>query len=159
MALFRSPVSIWMLLVALTLMSYISWAESSVVDARLAGTAVLLLAFLKARLIGLHYMELRDGVLPLRIPVRGLGGGRLLHAGRDVLGRRLDSIPSDWSGPKALVLYPMAVRQPPRQRQCLDAVAAPLSSSTTSCASALVNVGRTPLRVILSSTWSGRAVA
>lgn len=67
MALFRSPVSIWMLLVALTLMSYISWAESSVVDARLAGTAVLLLAFLKARLIGLHYMELRDGVLPLRI--------------------------------------------------------------------------------------------
>ncbi|WP_340314512.1 cytochrome C oxidase subunit IV family protein [Rhizorhabdus argentea] len=67
MAILRSPLSIWVLLVALTLISYISWAESSVADARLAGTAVLLLAFLKARLIGLHYMELRDAVLPLRI--------------------------------------------------------------------------------------------
>jgi hypothetical protein len=67
MAMFRSPVSIWVLLVALTLLSYISWAESAVVDAHLAGTAVLLLAFLKARLIGLHYMELRNAVLPLRI--------------------------------------------------------------------------------------------
>lgn len=63
----RSPIRVWSLLVILTLLSYLSWAESSVADGRVAGTAVLALAFVKARLIGLHYMELDEAVLPLRL--------------------------------------------------------------------------------------------
>ena len=63
----RSPIAVWMLLVLLTLLSYGSWAEGALTGRSIAGSAVIIIAFLKARLIGLHFMELNEAVVPLRI--------------------------------------------------------------------------------------------
>lgn len=62
----RSPEFILLLLVAATLLSYASWAEGAI-EPRLSGSVVLIIAFLKARLIGIRFMELHEAVLPLRI--------------------------------------------------------------------------------------------
>jgi membrane-bound ClpP family serine protease len=62
----RSPNVVWLLLVAATLLSYASWAEGALAPNR-AGSAVLVIAFLKARLIGIRFMELHEAVLPLRL--------------------------------------------------------------------------------------------
>jgi hypothetical protein len=61
----RSPEFVWLLLVLATLLSYASWAEGALEPNR-AGAAVLIIAFLKARLIGTRFMELREAVWPLR---------------------------------------------------------------------------------------------
>ena len=36
-------------------------------DPRMAGSIVLIVAFLKVRLIGMHFMELREAMRPLRL--------------------------------------------------------------------------------------------
>jgi hypothetical protein len=56
--------AVWLLLVAATL---VSWETREASDPRLATSAVLVIALMKARLIGLEYMELRRAPLPLRI--------------------------------------------------------------------------------------------
>ena len=54
----------WLVLLAATLLSWESAHSSG--DYRLASAAVLLIAFLKARLIGLEFMELRGAPRVLR---------------------------------------------------------------------------------------------
>jgi caa(3)-type oxidase subunit IV len=54
----------WLVLLAATLLSWESAHSSG--DYRLASTVVLLIAFLKARLIGLEFMELRAAPRVLR---------------------------------------------------------------------------------------------
>lgn len=62
-----SPYAIWAILVAATLASYLFQLEGVRSHPRLVGTAILLIAFFKVRLIGMRFMELRDTVLPLRL--------------------------------------------------------------------------------------------
>ncbi|MEO0033652.1 MAG: hypothetical protein RIS94_3410 [Pseudomonadota bacterium] len=61
------PRTVWIALVALTLLAYVFQLEGLAVAPRFVGTAVLITAFVKVRLIGLHYMELKRTVLPLRL--------------------------------------------------------------------------------------------
>jgi hypothetical protein len=56
---------VWLMLVAATLLAWESARSPG--DYRLASSVVLLIAFLKARLIGLEFMELRTAPLPLRL--------------------------------------------------------------------------------------------
>src|ERR1700733_6953032 len=60
----RRVAAVWLVLVAATLLSWESARSSG--DYRLASSAVLLIAFLKARLIGLEFMELRAAPRVLR---------------------------------------------------------------------------------------------
>ena len=55
----------WLLLVLATLVSWESARED--VPLRLATSAVLAIAFVKVRCIGLEFMELRTAPLPLRV--------------------------------------------------------------------------------------------
>ena len=59
--------AVWLTLVGATLLSYGSSIEAGSSNSRIAGSVVLLIAFFKARLIGLRFMELQTGVLPLRL--------------------------------------------------------------------------------------------
>jgi hypothetical protein len=59
----RIPV-VWLLLVGATL---VSWESAQGGEPRWASSAVLLISLLKARLIGLEFMELRTAPLPLRL--------------------------------------------------------------------------------------------
>ena len=61
--------AVWLVLVAATLLSWESARSTD--DYRLASSAVLLIAFLKARLIGLEFMELRAAPLQLRLIFEG----------------------------------------------------------------------------------------
>ena len=51
--------AIWLLLMSATLGSWILGSENR-------GTALMLVAFIKVRLVGLHFMELRSAPLALR---------------------------------------------------------------------------------------------
>jgi caa(3)-type oxidase subunit IV len=57
--------AVWLVLIAATLVSWESARNSG--DYRLASSAVLLIAFIKARLIGLEFMELRAAPRLLRL--------------------------------------------------------------------------------------------
>jgi caa(3)-type oxidase subunit IV len=61
--------AVWLVLIAATLFSWESARSSG--DYRLASSIVLLIAFLKARLIGLEFMELRAAPLQLRLIFEG----------------------------------------------------------------------------------------
>lgn len=64
------PTIIWLLLVAASLLS---WESMSIAggDARLARAAILIIAFLKVRLVGLEFMELRHAPVALRAAFEG----------------------------------------------------------------------------------------
>ena len=57
---------IWLLLVFATSGSWILGAESRGQFSTGTGTALMLVAFIKVRLVGLHFMELRAAPLALR---------------------------------------------------------------------------------------------
>jgi hypothetical protein len=60
----RRITAVWLVLVAATLLS---WESANAGRAyRLAATAVLVIAFIKVRFVGLEFMELRNAPLPLR---------------------------------------------------------------------------------------------
>ncbi|WP_028079153.1 cytochrome C oxidase subunit IV family protein [Solimonas soli] len=61
----RRVIGVWLLLIAATLLSW----ESTTLGAwqHLASVAVVVVAFLKVRFIGLDFMELRHAPLPLRL--------------------------------------------------------------------------------------------
>jgi hypothetical protein len=63
----RSRRAVWLVLVVATLISYASAVEAGWSDHRIAGVPVLVIAFFKVRLIGLHFMELQTAILPLRL--------------------------------------------------------------------------------------------
>jgi hypothetical protein len=68
----RRVAALWLVLVAATLFSWESARSSG--DYRVASSAVLLIAFLKARLIGLEFMELRAAPLQLRLTFEAWAG-------------------------------------------------------------------------------------
>ena len=62
---FRRITAVWLLLVLATLLSWESAHLGD--DHRLSTSIVLVIAFIKARFVGLEFMELRDAPLPLRL--------------------------------------------------------------------------------------------
>lgn len=67
--LLRSRASVvWLVLIAATVVSWTLGVEqgASASAERLVGVAVLAIAFIKLRLVGLYFMELREAPLPLR---------------------------------------------------------------------------------------------
>jgi heme/copper-type cytochrome/quinol oxidase subunit 4 len=61
---------VWSLLIGATLVSWRVGTDGGL-DAQLATTIVVLVAFIKVRLIGLYFMELREAPLPLRVIFEG----------------------------------------------------------------------------------------
>jgi caa(3)-type oxidase subunit IV len=69
--LLKSRISIvWLVLIAATLISWKVGTDHGV-HAHLATVIVLLVAFIKVRLVGLYFMELRESPLPLRLIFEG----------------------------------------------------------------------------------------
>jgi caa(3)-type oxidase subunit IV len=69
--LLKSRVSlVWLVLIAATLISWKIGTDHGV-HAHLATVIVLLVAFIKVRLVGLYFMELREAPLPLRLIFEG----------------------------------------------------------------------------------------
>jgi len=67
----RSRISlIWLVLVVATLVSWRIGADDAA-NPHLGTAVVLIVAFYKARLVGLYFMELRDAPLPLRLFLEG----------------------------------------------------------------------------------------
>jgi heme/copper-type cytochrome/quinol oxidase subunit 4 len=66
-ALLRTPATaIWMVLILATMTSLALGSEHGINNHTLASTAILLIAFIKVRLVGLYFMELRDAPAVLR---------------------------------------------------------------------------------------------
>ena len=66
--LVRGPVlAVWVALVALTLGSWWVGGDHGIGSARVAGAVVLVVAFVKLRFVGLHFMELRSAPRVMRI--------------------------------------------------------------------------------------------
>lgn len=64
--------TIWLVLVVATLLAWLLGADHVLGDhTRLTTVLVLLVAFVKVRLIGLDFMELRTAPVPLRILFEG----------------------------------------------------------------------------------------
>jgi hypothetical protein len=63
---------IWALLVAASLLSWESMAIAGE-EARIARAAILVIAFIKVRLVGLEFMELRHAPLALRLGFEAWG--------------------------------------------------------------------------------------
>ncbi len=59
--------TVWLVLVGATLASWSLGAEHWLSGPRAASLAILLVAFFKVRLVGLHFMELRSAPVGLRI--------------------------------------------------------------------------------------------
>jgi len=70
-ALLRNRISlIWFVLIAATLISW--WiGTGDAANPQLGTAAVFVVVFIKVRLIGLYFMELRDAPLPLRLLFEG----------------------------------------------------------------------------------------
>ncbi len=61
----------WFFLLAATLISSALGTNHGVSNPRVASTVIILLAFVKARLIGMHFMELNNAPLALRLAFEG----------------------------------------------------------------------------------------
>lgn len=58
---------IWLLLVVLTTMSWeVGDGQATAISATLVTPILMLVAFFKVRLVGMHFMELKTAPLPLR---------------------------------------------------------------------------------------------
>jgi hypothetical protein len=68
-SLFRNRITIvWLLLVAATLVSWeTAQSGKDATDHRTATAAIMIVAFIKVRYIGLEFMELRHAPTPLRV--------------------------------------------------------------------------------------------
>lgn len=75
-------VAAWSVLVAATIASWALGSDHGVSDARVASSAIVLVAFAKVALVGHAFMELRDAPLLLR----GLFGAWCLVAAAVVVG-------------------------------------------------------------------------
>jgi hypothetical protein len=62
---------VWFALIAATLVSWVLGTDHGLDDARVASTAILLVAFTKVRFVGLYFMELRDSPTALRLIFEG----------------------------------------------------------------------------------------
>jgi caa(3)-type oxidase subunit IV len=65
--LLRTPATaVWAILVAATVVSWTLGTQHGFNDYTLASVVILLIAFIKVRLVGLYFMELRDAPTVLR---------------------------------------------------------------------------------------------
>ena len=62
---------VWGLLVGATALSWWLGTDHGVDDQKLAAVAVLLVAFVKVRFVGMYFMELRNAPIPLRLIFEG----------------------------------------------------------------------------------------
>lgn len=64
----RSSITIvWFVLIGATVISWYLGTDHAIDDATLAGSLILLVAFIKIRFVGLYFMELRHAPIPLRL--------------------------------------------------------------------------------------------
>lgn len=74
--LFRAPfTSVWFVLMAATLLSFSLGSLHGPDSSRVSAIAVLMVAFMKVRLVGIHFMELRDAPVVLRSIFEGYALG------------------------------------------------------------------------------------
>lgn len=74
--LFRARfTAVWFVLVAATLLSFSLGGIHGLNSAKMIAVAVLVVAFVKVRLVGIHFMGLRDSPLVLRLIFEGYGIG------------------------------------------------------------------------------------
>jgi len=65
--LLRAPATaVWVILVAATTASWVLGTEHGITNHTYASVVILLIAFVKVRLVGLYFMELKDAPIPLR---------------------------------------------------------------------------------------------
>jgi caa(3)-type oxidase subunit IV len=65
--LLRTPATgIWIVLILATVTSWVLGTEHGINNHTLASAAILLIAFIKVRLVGLYFMELREAPTVLR---------------------------------------------------------------------------------------------
>jgi caa(3)-type oxidase subunit IV len=65
--LFRTPATaVWLLLIVATIASWVLGTDHGISDHTAASIAILLIAFVKVRFVGLYFMELRDAPAVLR---------------------------------------------------------------------------------------------
>jgi hypothetical protein len=57
---------VWFVLIAATAVSWVLGTDHGIDNHRVASTAILTVAFMKVRFVGLDFMELRDAPLVLR---------------------------------------------------------------------------------------------
>lgn len=70
--LLRSPITaVWFFLIFATLVSWYLGTDHAIDDADAAGAAVLVVAFVKVRFVGMYFMELRHAPIPLRAIYEG----------------------------------------------------------------------------------------
>jgi heme/copper-type cytochrome/quinol oxidase subunit 4 len=70
-SLLKSRITIvWLVLIAATLISWRVGTDQQL-EAHVATTVVVLVAFIKVRFVGLYFMELRQAPLPLRMVFEG----------------------------------------------------------------------------------------
>jgi Prokaryotic Cytochrome C oxidase subunit IV len=62
---------VWALLLLLTFGSFVVGIEQGAGIASAAAAAIIGIALIKVRLIGLHFMDLRDAIWPLRLIFEG----------------------------------------------------------------------------------------
>jgi heme/copper-type cytochrome/quinol oxidase subunit 4 len=66
-ALLRTPATaVWGVLIFATLVSWTLGTQHGIRGHTLAGVVILLIAFIKVRLVGMYFMELRDAPILLR---------------------------------------------------------------------------------------------
>jgi caa(3)-type oxidase subunit IV len=66
-ALLRTPATaVWVILITATGVSWALGTQHGMHDHRLASVIILLIAFIKVRLVGMYFMELRDAPNVLR---------------------------------------------------------------------------------------------
>lgn len=66
-ALLRTPATaVWLILIAATGVSWALGSQHGTHDHRLASVIILLIAFVKVRLVGMYFMELREAPNVLR---------------------------------------------------------------------------------------------
>jgi caa(3)-type oxidase subunit IV len=66
-ALLRTPATaVWVVLILATITSWMLGTDHGISNHTYASVAILLIAFIKVRLVGLYFMELREAPLVLR---------------------------------------------------------------------------------------------
>lgn len=60
-----SVMAVWLLLIGATVAAWLLGTDHSVRDTRAAAVLILAIAFVKVRLVGRHFMEIREAPIPL----------------------------------------------------------------------------------------------
>ncbi len=75
-------VAVWGILILATLLSWCLGADHGIANHRIATALVMIVAFIKVRIVGFYFMELRDAPIQLR----AMYDGYCVMAGSAILG-------------------------------------------------------------------------